>query len=579
MPTGKKSWLGGRFSNVTLGTVVYQSTQRILGSFKLTSCCNLPSRLVPFGIFNLCSSFMLRNGRRWEKWTSLGNVVNGQSPQSLVKTCLNVRRSAQLLKGSYVSLNMCIARPIVRRTWTQNPAKSRGRIGQFLSCIRTEHSVSTSAKRVSCKVLQRFIVGILIPAALWICNANPGVPIPDNECTNLASHSSGFNGWKDVVCLNDATKFLGLLIRHVTFLWIRTKPVSVPLQHSSRTTVLTKRILAIMKRHVFQCLHFLLQPFISRFSYSVILIVCKSVSIFDLSCKSQWVNGFKNRRFWFWLFLCFILPMWLRFCLNFIQRHCRDMMHNQVWIKGVHKVFCHQCCVKPGPLGVLTFKHCTLKILGMLTPETRKQPRSSPTRRCNPPPLEKWNSWVVTKTDLTTFKVNQMHVDVSNQGTQLLQTPTWAKPRPLEDNSASTLGNGLGKSTKTSQHLLEPFSFCLKLPWKVFSMSVNVHVCPLSPWTTRQTTKKIYPRLWVNDVKKCLPCLRIISIQILFCTSDHMDTMLMSNLSNGWVLTRAKLNQHAMSWKIIATWLRVCYLYGHVLETYMLLLNGSAWQC
>ena len=292
-PSSEKPWFGCWLSDVTLGTVVDQSTQWVLRSIELTSCCDLPSSLVFLGFFNLCSFLMLSNGCRWEKWTGLGNVIDSQSPQPFVKTCLNVWRSAQLLKGSDVSFKMCIVRPVVRRTWIQNPAKSRSCICQFLSCVRTKDRVSTSAECVSCKVLQGFVVWVFISTTLWISNANTGVPIPDNECTNFASHSPGFNCWKDVVCLNDATKFLGLLIRHVTFLWISTKRVSVPLQHSSTATVFAKRILAIVQRHVFQCLCFLLQPFVSWFSHTIILIVCKSVSIFYLSSQCQRVDGFK----------------------------------------------------------------------------------------------------------------------------------------------------------------------------------------------------------------------------------------------------------------------------------------------
>ena len=82
------------------------------------------------------------------------------------------------------------------------------------------------------------------------------------------------------------------------------------------------------------------------------------------------------------------------------------------------------------------------------------------------------------------------------------------------------------------------------------------------------------PGFFFNDVQQCLLGGWIIGVQCLFCASDHMYAILMSNPSNGRVRTCAKLNQHTMTWKIGMMRIWNCDLSCHALIVMLLIVNS-----
>ena len=111
-PANKQARFRGRLCHaVALRPVKHKGTEGVLGTRKLTACCNMPTRLALFERLNI-GAFLIISNHAWSpKCACLCSKHNGQRPELLVETSLQMGRATQFFYGPYFTLGVGIVWP------------------------------------------------------------------------------------------------------------------------------------------------------------------------------------------------------------------------------------------------------------------------------------------------------------------------------------------------------------------------------------------------------------------------------------------------------------------------------------
>ena len=122
-------------------------------------------------------------------------------------TCVRTSLSKWLLWGQAF---------LTRRVW--NPTHQICCFCELLGCVWMKHNLRFPIELVAAEVLQCLVIGFNAPFRLWVDKAHTAEAITHHQRCLLTAHSTRLHTWKDVVCLDNSSKFSRSYVGHLVFL-------------------------------------------------------------------------------------------------------------------------------------------------------------------------------------------------------------------------------------------------------------------------------------------------------------------------------------------------------------------------